>query len=268
MKLDQRKILVLLIIALGIRIGFALIFHGPDYFGGISQGYIEAAENVLHGHGFNVMVDEARITEPPKFVSTFFFMRPVAYSIFLAGVFSIFGENLIFAQLIQALIGALSAFLVYMTTKKIFDEATAGISLVIAAVFLPMARFDVILLPDAMVGVLLIIAIYFLLKENHSGVILFGIFVGLTTEFRPDAVLLPIFLIPYFIVTWKFKKAFIRFVEVFAVIILILIPNTIANYEATHKIIPLGIGNGISMWEGISQFGNRFGTVFGPFSLF
>ncbi len=263
MSISSKKILIVLFIALVIRVGLALIFHGPTYFGGISSGYIEAAENFMSGHGFTVTVDASRINEPPRLVSTFFYMRPVAYSVFLSAVFWIFGSSLFLAQLVQALIGTFSCLLIYLIAKKIFGEGTAEVSLIFAAVFLPMARFDVTLLPDAMVGFLLLVGIYFLLKESFAGVMLFGVFVGLATEFRPDSVLLPFFLFPFLVISWKFKRAFIGLAAIIITVGIILIPNTIANYRATDKIIPLGIGNGISMWEGISQFGDKYGTVFG-----
>jgi len=45
---------------------------------------------------------------------------------------------------------------------------------------------------------------------------------------------------------------------------IILGAHAIRNYEATGgKIAPLGLGNGISLWEGISQFGDTLGTVYG-----
>ena len=53
-----------------------------------------------------------------------------------------------------------------------------------------------------------------------------------------------------------------------AAIVLVLGLHTWRNYEATGgKVAPLGLGNGISMWEGISQFGDTLGTLYGDARL-
>ena len=257
------RVLIALVIATVIRVGFALVFQGPVYFGGISSGYIEAAKNFLAGNGFTVTVDASKINEPSKLVSVFFYMRPIAYSIFLASVFSVFWNSLIAVQIIQALIGVLNCFLIYLTTKKIFGQKSAEISVFFSALFLPMARFETTLLPDALVGFLLLVGIYFLLRDDFVGAALFGILTGLATEFRPDSVLLPFFILPFLLISRNIRQALTRWALIIVMVALVLIPNTIANYKATNKIIPLGIGNGISMWEGISQFGDKYGTVFG-----
>ena len=88
----RKKTLIVFAIALASRMFFAFAYEGPDYYRGISAGYLTLADNVLSGKGFVVRVDVAPVSSG---VSQWEYLpsidRPLGYLLFILVPYWLFG---------------------------------------------------------------------------------------------------------------------------------------------------------------------------------
>ncbi|MDE3058855.1 MAG: glycosyltransferase family 39 protein [Bacteroidota bacterium] len=268
MKQFQKPALIFLS-AFIFRALFVVIFAGTNYYSGISDSFLELAQNILNGKGAVVYVDIAPLSSHTSdFIYAPFYHRPFGYIGFVL-VPLLLSSNPVSIQVLQAFLAGLSSLLVYSLAKKVTSENFAYLAALLYALWPLSARFEISILPDALVSLFLLLTVWCLTKnlekeKTLTWNFLAGISNGIAVLMRPEVALLPFFLLGTFFVlrqpTFLVKK-----IALFAAgMLIVIIPQTIQNYRASEgHIIPLGIGNGISMWEGISQFGDKFGTVFG-----
>ncbi len=264
----QNRVARLVIAAFAVRILFVLIFPGPNYFEGISESYLSVAQNVLEGKGIVTVVDIAPLgSEQPLWSSETFIDRPLGYLFLILLPLALLGSP-ISVQILHALISAGSAFCVYEVGKKIFSETTAWRAAILYAVWPLSARFEIAILPDAVMPFFLLLTVWLLLRavtepNPFRWYFLSGLACGIGMTMRPDILLLPLFLLPLFFLLKSPAPAKGSLLFISAVVFIVGL-HTVRNYGATEgEIVPLGLGNGISMWEGISQFGDTLGTVYG-----
>ncbi len=270
---SDRRLLFIFLFALGfiIRCIFIAIYPGTNYYDGSSVRYLRIAENVISGHGMSIYVDTSRMSSPIRqFVYQPFIDKPTGYPLFLSGIISIFGYSLIIIQIIHALAMAWMGPLFFLTcerlTKNFKYSLICGLG---GAIWLNSARFDVVILPEALVALPIAITLFLLSRKHLTSVtrwkngLLSGIAIGVAVLLRPDVVLLPIFLFLGLALLFGFKYS-LKIVLPFAIALIAVVSlQAIFNYNSSGgKFIPLGYSNGIAAFEGISQFGDTFGTVY------
>lgn len=270
---SDRRLLLIFLFALGfiVRCIFIAIYPGTNYYDGSSLRYLRIAENVLTGHGMSIYVDTSRISSPIRqFVYQPFIDKPAGYPLFLTGIISIFGYSLIIIQIIHALAMAWIGPLFFLTcerlTKNFKYSMICGIG---SAIWLNSARFDVVILPEALVALPIAIALYLLSRQHLTSTarwkngLLSGLAIGVGVLLRPDVVLLPVFLFFGLALLFGFKYS-IKIILPFAIALVVVVSfQAIFNYNSSGgKFIPLGYSNGIAAFEGISQFGDTLGTVY------
>jgi len=256
-----------------VRLVYVLLFPGGEYFEGISSSYVHVIDNMLSGHGITTYVDVAPLSSPERsFVYEPFVDRPLGY-LFLIFLPYAFSGSILAVQILHASLAAASVLLLRFIGGEWFGARIGTRAAWLYAVWPLAARFEVTVLPDAVMPFFLLAVLALLQKavRGPSQILLAGaagtvLGVGLTM--RPDILLLPLFLLIGF---WLPKRAIPSFgaLGAFAAGLLIMLGvHTIRNYQVTGgKIAPLGLGNGISMWEGISQFGDTLGTLYGDTRL-
>ena len=258
----MRRILPLVGMALVFRLVFAVIFPGPNYFEGVSRPYLEVAQNIFDGRGAVLSVDVARIWDQPKWEYHPFIDRPLGY-VFLVLLPWIVTSSPMGVQILHSILSALSVLILFFVGKEIFGEKTAWWGALLYAIWPLSARFEIAILPDGVMSFFILATLWLILKGIKSGTMWFGLaglVCGVGMTMRPDILLLPPVL-----ALGLFFWARVRTgaLALLAGVVLIVGLHTVRNYEVTGKIAPLGLGNGISMWEGISQFGDTLGTVYG-----
>jgi tetratricopeptide (TPR) repeat protein len=75
-----------------------------------------------------------------------FFWRGFFYPFFLAGIYAVSGSSILFAKILQMVLGSFSCVLVYQIGRKVFDHRTAVLAGVIAAFYGPLIFYDAELL--------------------------------------------------------------------------------------------------------------------------
>jgi hypothetical protein len=262
----------LFVIAFAVRLLFVLLFPGVNYYGGITHEYIDAASNLLQGHGLTAYVDVAPFNSGNVQMEYLPFIgRPVGYVLYFAFIGLIAGMSPVAFQIGQAIIMGFSAVLVYKLAQVIFSnhpksEHIAYWSGILAAVWPNQARFEIALLPDAfttliMLGFALELTRFFLTKETKY-IIYAGLLLAGSIYLRPDLVLFPLFLLPFGLFFMRPKKVILACVILGGLVAVGIGINTVKNYALSGEIVPLNLGSGTTMYEGISQFGDTLGTTY------
>jgi len=283
-KIDTKHLFLCYVIAVLVRFSFIAIFPGTNYFGGVSERCLDVAKNVVDGRGYVFYVNVAPFGQPDHYSYEPFIDKPIGYPTFLAAIFFVTGYSPIAAQILQALLVSLGVIFIYriILLLELPNKLALGASL-LAALWPNHARFEITILPEAIMPLLLIISCYFIMKalkitianerSNASkkyllkNSLLAGLFLGIGVLSRPDIMFLPIFLFVLFGLVYGFQKTYK--IILFASIIFygIIGLHTIRNYALTKEIIPLGYSNGTVLWQGISQFGDTLGTVYSDYRI-
>lgn len=264
------------LIALIVRLVFVALFPGVNYYDGITREYLDAAHNLLTGHGLTQYVDIASYSSGQShFVYEPFIGRPAGYVLFFSFIGLFAGIAPVVFQIVQALITACSTVLVWKLALELFAghpqvRKIANAAGILAAVWPNQARFEIALLPDGITTLIVLGVILSLVRFLKTAQVRYGVYTGLilalSIYLRPDLVLFPVILIPALFLLFRKQVPVARSLKVGAVIVLLLAVsigiNIWKNYTLSGKVVPLNLGSGTTMFEGISQFGDTLGTTY------
>ncbi len=267
----HRHIIVLFLVALAFRLAFVAGFAGPNYYEGITASYVEALENVLDGKGMTVYVDVAPLPER-DFRYEPFIDRPIGYVLLTLPAYAVW-RSPVSIQVLHAVLGALACLLMVAVGRRIVSERAAVAGAWLLALWPLSARFEIAILPDSVMPFFLLLSAWLLLTARERGwawhwSALTGLVIAASMTMRPDVLFLPAFLLGSVWLADRTWPSIGGLAAAAAAVVLVLGLHTWRNYEVTGgRIQPLGLGNGISMWEGISQFGDTLGTLYGDARL-
>ena len=190
--------------------------------------------------------------------------HPPGYSILLALIHSAFGESNSAIQFFQIVADSFAAVLILLIVFEVFSLAPGAIAGVMAALSPQFAWNSVLLLPDSLAVLPILLAVYLLAQTRHKprlvAFVLVGALAGVSCWLRANALLLT----PFFAVAVLFlhgKKQWRYSLAVIAGTLLIVLPLTIRNAIATRHFIPVSLGAGQTLLEGIADYdtNGRFG---------
>ncbi|HEX7720574.1 MAG TPA: glycosyltransferase family 39 protein [Pyrinomonadaceae bacterium] len=199
--------------------------------------------------------------------------HPPGYSFLIASVYSLkhSGAAVQFAQITA---DSLSAVLIFLIVAELFP-LTAGVVAGLLAAFSPQFAWNsVLLLPDSISVLPILLAIYLLArglqKPRVINFLIVGALIGLSCWLRANAMLLPLFVAaaaPLLITSenqtasrmlahrrqdvgapWRFALA------VVCGTLLIILPLTVRNAIVFRRFIPLSLGAGQTLLEGIADY--------------
>jgi hypothetical protein len=190
--------------------------------------------------------------------------HPPGYSILLAGIFKVFGESDTAIEFVQMLCDALATVFVFLIAGELLSGRVAVVAGILAALSPQFAYYSVLLLPDSLAVLPILVAVYFLIRAiKHPRLLSFaltGIFIGLSCWLRANALLLaPILacLVPLLLARGRRLRYSLALVFGAAVLIA---PITIKNAIVFQHFIPLSLGAGQKLLEGIAEYDQgRFG---------
>jgi hypothetical protein len=218
----------------------------------VIAGYQESAQKLGRGDLRAFVSDLDDMAHPP------------GYSILLAGIFKVFGESDTAIEFVQMFCDALAAVFVFLIAGELMSGRVAVVAGILAALSPQFAYYSVLLLPDSLAVLPILVAVYFLIRAiKHPRLLSFalaGIFIGVSCWLRANALLLaPILacLVPLLLV--RGRRLRYSLALVFGAAILIA-PITIKNAIVFHRFIPLSLGAGQKLLEGIAEYDQgRFG---------
>jgi 4-amino-4-deoxy-L-arabinose transferase-like glycosyltransferase len=189
------------------------------------------------------------------------FGHPPGYSILLAAIFKTGGESTAAIHVVQILCDSLAIVLLFVIALELLPGSAALIAGVLAAISPQFAYFSVLLLPDSLVVLPILLAIYFVIRGRRDPRLLnfaiAGACIGLSCWFRANGLLLPVFVAATAAFLVERSKRLRVAAVVIAGAIVIIAPITIKNAIVYHRFVLLSLGAGQTVLEGIADYDDK-----------
>lgn len=200
-------------------------------------------------------------------------VHPPGYSMFAAAVFKLAGKSRNALAIAQIIADGAAAVMVTIIAAELFPLAVGVLAGLLIAFSPHLAHYSLLLLPDSLSALPILIAVFLIvraLKRDARGqralpgllsMIAAGFCIGLSCWLRSNALLLaPFVAIAVWLLFERGKRT--RYsLALLAATIITISPVTIRNQLVFHRFIPLSLGAGITMIEGIGDYDKekRFG---------
>ncbi len=210
--------------------------------------YVDLAKKVAHAG--------------PMAVAEPFFVSPL-YVFFLALVFSLTGDSLMAARVVQILLGTAAVALVYLTARQWFGERAARIASLLAALTGFITFSEILLLQTALDPFLTACALYLISRAQHDNrpryLIAAGVASGLLALNRPNALAYAV--VAAALIAWAgyrrpgrrdspARAAAGRVLIYLAGVFLTLVPNLLRNYAVSGEAILISAHGGLNFFMG------------------
>jgi 4-amino-4-deoxy-L-arabinose transferase-like glycosyltransferase len=224
-----------------------------------------ALADSLGRHGARITPAIVPAKDPARWRPTT--LHPPAYACFLSLVYRVVGEPLFpWVRFLQSLLDAAACVAVYFVVRDLLGEWPARFTAWACALFPPTAYLVTSRVADAVVPALLI-ATFGLWwratrRRSFAGFALAGLGLGLLCLFRPDYLLLPAFLL---VGAWLFtpaRTALLGTAVLAACTLGVMLPWGLRNLRVNGEFNLTTHAGGMSLYQGIGQFPNRYGIVF------
>ena len=240
--------LIIFFLALGIRFLIWQDLH-PEVWRVqtyVTSNYKDSAHQLLKGDVRAFVSDINHMGHPP------------GYPILLAGIFKVLGESDNAIQFVQIVCDAIATVLVFLIALELLPFVAALIAGLLAALSPQFAYHSVLLLPDSLSVLPVLLAVYLIVRaRRHPGLVNFaaaGALVGLSCWLRANALLLAPFLAAVTpVVTERGKRLPASAAIIFGAL-LVIAPITIKNAIVFHHFVPLSLGAGQTLLEGIAEY--------------
>lgn len=242
--------IILCIMAAAFILSLAYSFHFRITPAVDAAAYDHIAWNLVSGNGYKEYA-ELSYSDDLAIIR----VGP-GYEFFLAGIYFLFGHHYEAAWIINALLHALSALLVFLTAREIFKETNGSFIGVVAALFIALSP-DLItmsgMLMTETLGVFLIALSVYLFWRYVNSVAkpvwllsIVALAFGFAVMVRTPAALL--FLpFAYYLIREKQRRYFLIFT---AILILLFMPWISRNYSVHHVFIPTNLAFGYDLLAG------------------
>lgn len=227
----------------------------------LDHEYATLVPNLLDGRGYSYYsvnqlgVITREYSPNPKIVMPSAFKPPI-YSMMVAAFGYLFGLNftgILIFEIIQAIIGVVTCWLIYDVGRIKFNNQVAILALLIASTF-PLLAFASAQISDITLQVFLRCLFYWLLfkleiQPNSKGLLsLIGVSMGMLLIARTEMWLYLPFIVLWMI--WIFKEKWLRlFTPIMLVAMITVAPWVIRNYVQFNT-VTLNTSGGLNLWEG------------------
>lgn len=250
---ERRSVLlVILLVALIARLAAAILLGNT--VSGLSGAHDEISYSML-GQRFAAGYGMTFPTEWYPWIKADAVQSYYSYaiSLFLAGIYRLFGYQPLIARLIMGLLSVLIVFMLYLVTRRLFNERVALIASAIAAVYAYLIFYGVTLVTETPFTLALLVSVYLCLhikEQDGSGMatwLLLGVTLAITVLLRMAVIFFVPILLLWLALEMRQKRRFYQFLIPLAVIALAVAPFTIRNYL---------------LWGQFSLLETQFGHVF------
>jgi hypothetical protein len=184
--------------------------------------------------------------------------HPPGYSILIAIVYSVFGGSDTAVQFVQIVCDALSVVMIFLIVAELLDLSAALAAGTLAAFSPQLAWNSVLLLPDSLFVLPILLAVYLVTRAVKNPrlrtFVLTGALVGISCWLRANAMLLPFFFAAAVLLLFPRERRIRYALALTGGTLLILLPLTIRNAIVFHRFIPLSMGAGQTLLEGIADY--------------
>ena len=268
MSLRAKFIFALLIFAISFSVkslqavDLEPVMHTAEQPGpGMSSDFDARAVSILAGQGI-LMPDNLDPSD------TALLAHAPAYSIFLSAVYSLKGRSYFTVQLVQNLINSVSPILIFLIAGNLISWRVGIASGLLAAGSHHLSYYSNLILSDSLCTLPILIAVYLLVQagfRRHGSLWLYalaGLMIGASAWIRPNPMLMGIAFAAVLVVIsgWR-RRAILNAIVLASVSLLTIAPITIRNYIVYREFVPIQIGVGLNLWEGLGDAsGGRYGA--------
>ncbi len=183
---------------------------------------------------------------------------PPGYSLLLAGIYKVFGHELLAARLLNVFAGVATCLAVYLVGSRVFDRRTGLLGALLLAVFPSNIFRTTLLMTETLTSlVVVLVALLLLLWVMREGgpswwqAIALGVFFGAFALMRGEALIL----LPVALIMWKLSvPSWRRFARgaalTVAAMVLAVAPWTVRNAITMNAFIPIASGIGHTFLAG------------------
>ena len=266
----RRRLAILALIfftALGVRL---VNWHNnrweaPAVQSSVVLNYKQQAR-LIHANGLASLYDRSSSTNDPDLVG-----HPLGYPILLSFVYRV-AESDAATQLLQMILDSLSAVLIALIAFELLPVAVGVIAGLLAA-FAPQFSWNsILLLPDTLAAFPILLALLLVARAcqpegPHRAyrsrllmILAAGALIGVSCWLRANALLLAPFLALLLVFVGKRGQRLFPALGLVAGACLVIAPLTIRNAAVFGEFIPVSLGAGQTLIEGISDY-NTDGTL-------
>ncbi|MBI3653086.1 MAG: glycosyltransferase family 39 protein [Acidobacteria bacterium] len=240
----------------------SVMYTAEQPFGGLTDTYDSRAVGILNGEGLLGPYD----INPRR---TVWIAQAPGYPVFLSAVYKLTSRDFYKVQLLQNLLNSLSPVLIFFIAGRLISwRVGMGVGL-LAALSHHLSHISNFILPDALCALPILAAVYLLCltrsvrRYDYWLFAAAGFLFGIATWLRPQPMLLaPFFLVMLLLISTPRRRLLKRAALMMVVALAVIAPITIKNYVVYGEFIPVSIGTGLNLWEGLGEASNyAYGTV-------
>jgi hypothetical protein len=238
------------------------VMHTAEQPGpGMSSDFDARAVSILAGGG--ILMRDNRDPSDTSLLS-----HAPAYSIFLSAVYSLKGRSYFTVQLVQNLINSVSPILIFLIAGNLISWRVGIASGLLAAGSHHLGYYSNLILSDSLCPLPILIAAYLLVKASSRSraslrlYALAGMMIGLSAWIRPNPMLMGIaFAAALVVISGRGRRTILNGAVLASVSFLTIAPITLRNYIVYREFVPIQIGVGLNLWEGLGDASDgRFGA--------
>jgi len=254
---SRRRILILVLIfftTLGVRLlnwqsHRTKVAEVQTY---VVLNYKQLAE-LIHQNGLASLYSASSSTSNPDLLG-----HPPGYPILLSFIYKLFPESDSAIQILQAALDSLCAVVVFLLAAELLPTAVGTIAGLMTA-FAPQFSWNSIhLLPDSLAALPILLAIYLIAFTRHRPriplILIAGMPIGVSCWLRANALLLVPFTALLFPVIFNRGQRLRTALTLIGGACLCIAPLTIRNAVVFGKFIPVSLGAGQTLIEGIADY--------------
>jgi 4-amino-4-deoxy-L-arabinose transferase-like glycosyltransferase len=254
---SRRRILILVLIfftALGVR-----LLNWQSHRTKISevQTYVvlnyKHLAKLIYQNGLASLYSASSPTSNPDLLG-----HPPGYPILLSFLYKLFPESDSAVQIFQAALDSLCAVIVFLLAVQLLPTGVGTIAGLMAALAPQFSWNSIQLLPDSMAALPILLAIYLIaLTRDRPRILLIliaGMLIGVSCWLRANALLLAPFTALLFPVIFKRGQGLRAALTLIGGACLVIAPLTIRNAVVFGKFIPVSLGAGQTLIEGIADY--------------
>lgn len=219
---------------------------------GVAQNYKHLAR-LLQQNGLASFFDPSSTTSNPDLLG-----HPPGYSFLLALIYRLAGETDLAAQLFQMICDSLAAVMIFLIAIELLPFGVGVIAGFMAALAPQFSWNSILLLPDTLAALPVLIAIYLITRARRRprwfSVLTAGALIGVSCWFRANALLLAPFLMLVMLIIFPHGLRLRMSLALIGGACLTIAPLTIRNAVVFGHFIPVSLGAGQTLLEGIADY--------------
>src|SRR5678815_3236173 len=187
--------------------------------------------------------------------------HPPGYPILLAGIFKVIGDSDNAIQLVQVVADSIAAVVVFLIVYELLPFGVAIIAGLMTALSPQFAYHCVLLLPDSVAVLPIILAVYLIVRAHKQQrvlpYVLAGALIGISCWLRANALLMAPFLAVFLMFVWERGRRLRFGAALLAGALIVITPVTIKNWIFFRHFVPLSLGAGQTLLEGIADYDSK-----------